>query len=70
MEVRVGGVDGKVQTVAMDNGRGRLALPAGETYTLDPASRLLRALPHIVEYQQDAAARRKAAEEAAKAKSR
>ena len=70
VEVRVGGVDGKVQTVAMDNGRGRLALPAGETYTLDPASRLLRALPHIVEYQQDAAARRKAAEEAAKAKSR
>lgn len=70
VEVRVGGVDGKVQTVAMDNGRGRLALRAGETYTLDPASRLLRALPHIVEYQQDAAARRKAAEEAAKAKSR
>lgn len=70
VEVRVGGVDGKVQTVAMDNGRGRLALPVGEPYTLDPASRLLRALPHIVEYQQDAEARRKAAAEAAKAKSR
>ncbi len=64
VEVRVGGVDGKVRTVSMADGHGRVEVPAGETFTLDPASKLLRALPHIDAFQKDAEARRKAAEAA------
>ena len=64
VEVRV---DGRVHTLAMKGGQGRVDLPAHATYTLDPHSKLLRALPHIVEYQQQmdeqakAAAKKKAA---------
>jgi len=49
VEVRV---DGRVRTLAMKGGEGRVDLPANATYTLDPRSKVLRALPHIVEYQQ------------------
>ena len=61
VQVRVGGVDGEIRTVPMTDGQGRVALAAGETFTLDPQSRLLRALPHIDAFQRDAEARRKAA---------
>lgn len=53
VQVRVGGNGGPVRTLAMQDGRGRVELPAGETYTLDPDSKVLRALPHLVEYQRD-----------------
>jgi aminopeptidase N len=66
VEVRVGGNDGAVQRVAMTGGQGHLALPAGETYTLDPDSKLLRQLAHIDAFQRDAEARRRAAENAKK----
>lgn len=64
VEVRVGGNGGEVRRVDMANGAAHLALPAGETYTLDPASKLLRQLPHIDAFQRDAEARRRAAESA------
>ena len=51
----------------MSGGRGHVDLAAGETWTLDPHSRVLRELPHIVEFQKDVAARAKAAAEKAKA---
>jgi len=66
VEVRVGGNDGVVRTLAMTGGAGHLALPAGETYTLDPNSKLLRQLPHIDAFRRDAEERRKAAEAAKK----
>jgi aminopeptidase N len=53
VEVRVGD---RVDTVAMTDGQGSVALPARASYTLDPNSKLLRALPHIVEYQQQLSA--------------
>ncbi len=49
VEVRV---DGRVHTLAMKDGQGRVDLPANATYTLDPRSKVLRALPHIVAFQQ------------------
>jgi len=64
VQVRVGRRDVEV---AMAGGRGHVDLAAGETYTLDPHSKVLRALPHIVEFQEDAAARAKAAAEKARA---
>jgi hypothetical protein len=64
VQVRVGAT---VVDVPMTGGSGRIALPAGASYTLDPHSRVLRALPHIVEFQQDTAARAKAAADKAKA---
>ncbi len=60
-------VDATLVDVPMTGGSGRIALPAGASYTLDPHSRVLRALPHIVEFQQDTAARAKAAADKAKA---
>lgn len=59
VEVRIGGVDGAVHTLAMAAGSDGIALPEGETYTLDPHSKLLRALPHVVEFQEDRKAREK-----------
>ena len=64
VQVRVGD---RIVDVAMKDGRGRVALPAGASYTLDPHSRVLRDLPHIAEFQQDTADRAKAAAEKAKA---
>ncbi|MDB5933116.1 MAG: peptidase [Massilia sp.] len=48
VEVRVGS---KVETVAMTDGQGSLALPDGATWTLDPHSKLLRRARHIEEFQ-------------------
>lgn len=48
VEVRVGS---KVETVAMVDGKGEIALPAGATWTLDPHSKLLRRAKHIEEFQ-------------------
>ncbi|HRO32599.1 MAG TPA: M1 family metallopeptidase [Brevundimonas sp.] len=57
-------VDGQVQTLAMEGGRGELTAPAGAHILLDPRNRVLRRLAHIEEFQerqrQDAAARRAA----------
>ena len=67
VDVRVGGNDGAVHTLPMRDGSGRIALPAGTHYTLDPQSKLLRELPHIGEFQRDVKARmeaKKAKEEA------
>jgi len=58
VQVRAGD---RVVDVPMTEGRGRIPLAAGESFTLDPHSRVLRELPHIAEYQEDAAARAKAA---------
>jgi len=65
VEVRIGGGDGRVAAVPMDGGQGHVELPAGTHYTLDPHSKLLRDLPHIDAYREDAAARKKAAAEKA-----
>ena len=51
----------------MADGRGRVDLPPGASYTLDPHSRVLRELPHIAEFQKDVADRAKTAAEKAKA---
>ena len=64
VQVRVGD---RIVDVAMTGGMGRVDLPAGATYTLDPHSRVLRDLPHIAEFQKDTAERAKAAMEKAKA---
>ncbi len=64
VQVRVGERD---VDVAMIGGRGHVDLPAGASYTLDPHSKVLRELPHIVEFQKDTAERAKAAAEKAKA---
>ena len=64
VQVRVGD---KVVDVAMTGGRGRVDLPAGASFTLDPHSRVLRELPHIAEFQKDVADRAKAAADKAKA---
>ena len=66
VQVRVGD---RIVDVAMTGGVGRVDLPAGATYTLDPHSRVLRDLPHIAEFQKDTAERAKAAMEKAKAES-
>ena len=62
VDVRVGGVDGDVVTVAMTGGTGHVDLPDDAVYTLDPHSRVLRALPHIATFQQDKLQRAKQAE--------
>ena len=62
VDVRVGGVDGDVVTVAMTGGTGHVDLPDDAVYTLDPHSRVLRALPHIVAFQQDKLQRAKKAD--------
>ena len=64
VQVRVGD---RVIDVSMTDGRGRVDLPEGASYTLDPHSRVLRELPHIAEFQKDVADRAKAAAEKAKA---
>ena len=64
VQVRVGD---KVVDVAMTDGHGRVPLPADASYTLDPHSKVLRALPQIVEFQKDAMERARAAAEKAKA---
>ena len=66
VQVRVGN---RVVDVPMIGGIGRVELPPGATYTLDPHSRVLREMPHIAEFQKDAAERAKAAAEKAKAES-
>ncbi len=48
VEVRVGN---KIETVAMQDGTGSVALPAGATWTLDPHSKVLRRLEHIEAFQ-------------------
>ena len=64
VEVRVGD---KVETVAMANGQGSLKIADDQSFTLDPHSKVLRALPHIDAFQLDRderekeAARKKAA---------
>ncbi len=58
VEVRV---DGRDRTVAMKDGGGRIDLPAGAVYTIDPHSKVLRALPYMEEFKADKAAREKAA---------
>ena len=57
VEVRV---DGRVHTLDMADGSGRIELPVHATYTLDPGSKVLRELPHIVDYQQQLSAQAKA----------
>ncbi len=54
VEVRVGD---HVERVAMRGGHGSVRIRDGESYTLDPHSRVLRALPHIPEFQADKKAR-------------
>ena len=58
VQVRAGD---RVVEVPMTDGRGRITLAAGESFTLDPHSKVLRELLHMAEYQKDAAARAKAA---------
>ena len=65
VDIRIGGLDGRVVTVPMTAGQGSVELPPGMHYTLDPHSKLLRHLPHIEAYRVDAKAR---AEAKAKAK--
>ncbi len=60
VQVRVGK---RIVEVPMADGRGRIALNAGESFTLDPHSKVLRALPHVVDYQRDASERAKASTE-------
>jgi len=57
VEVRVGQ---RVVTVPMTDGRGGVALGAGETWTLDPHSKILRREERIERFQQYQAAQRKA----------
>ena len=64
VQVRAGD---KLVDVPMTEGRGHVDLPANASYTLDPHSKVLRELPHIVAFQKDAAERAKAAAEKAKA---
>jgi aminopeptidase N len=64
VQVRVGQ---RIVDVPMNDGHGRVDLPAGASYTLDPHSRVLRELPHIAEFQKDTAEQAKAAAEKAKA---
>jgi len=64
VEVRIGPNSGRTVTVPMADGQGHVDLPAGEVYTLDPQSKLLREEPRFPAAVADAAAR-KAAEKAA-----
>jgi aminopeptidase N len=58
VEVRVGR---RVITVPMENGRGSVDLPAGETWTIDPHSKILRREERIEQFQQYQKAQRKPA---------
>ena len=51
----------RVVDVPMADGSGHVALAAGESFTLDPHSRVLRDLPYMADYQKDMAERAKAA---------
>jgi hypothetical protein len=62
VEVRMGR---KVETVAMVDGKGEIALPAGASWTLDPHSKLLRRAKHIEEFQAYEEERKKKKEKAA-----
>ena len=66
VQVRVGDT---LVNVAMTGGRGRVAVPKGASVTLDPASKVLRELPHMAAFHKDRAERAKAAEGRAKAAS-
>jgi aminopeptidase N len=65
VEVRIGGNDGRTVTVPMADGRGHVDLPAGELYTLDPQSKLLREEPRFAAAQKDATERKAAADKQA-----
>lgn len=54
VQVRAGD---KLVDVPMRDGQGKVALPAGASYTLDPHSKVLRDLPQIVAFQADKKAR-------------
>ncbi|KFN42825.1 M1 family metallopeptidase [Arenimonas oryziterrae] len=60
-------VDGRVQTLTMADGRGRVALSAHSVYTLDPHSKVLRQEDYIDVYQRFEAERMKAMAERAAA---
>lgn len=62
VEVRVGGVDGEVRVVSMATGSDSIALPMDAAWTLDPHSKLLRELPHLVEFHEDRKARAQASQ--------
>ena len=59
LQVRVGPPGGEVVEVAMTGGRGHVALSGGEVFTVDPASKVLRAMPHVERYRADREARAK-----------
>lgn len=54
VEARVGG---RLERLEMRDGSGSVRIGEGESYTLDPHSKVLRALPHIAEFQADRKAR-------------
>lgn len=54
VQVRVGD---RIVDVAMKNGEGSVRVPDGASYTLDPHSKVLRALPQIEAFQADKKAR-------------
>ena len=56
VEVRVGE---RVETLAMTDGRGSIAIPDGATFTIDPGSKILRYLPHIEAFQKYEAQQRR-----------
>lgn len=58
VQVRVGD---HVVDVPMAGGRGAVTIAAGESYTIDPHSRVLRDLPWMADYQRDMAERARAA---------
>ena len=64
VQVRVGN---EVKTLAMADGAGSVPIAAGQSFTLDPHSKVLRELPHIVAFQKDLEARAKAEEAKKKA---
>jgi aminopeptidase N len=63
VQVRVGD---RVVDVAMTGGAGEVGIADGDSYTLDPQSRVLRELPQIADFQRDTAERAKAAAAARK----
>jgi aminopeptidase N len=60
-------IDGRVQTLAMTDGRGELTAAPGAHVLLDPRNRVLRRLPHVEQFQdwQKAEAERRRAAQAA-----
>ncbi|MTW11095.1 M1 family peptidase [Pseudoduganella eburnea] len=58
IEVRVGD---RIERLDMADGKGELKVPAGELYTIDPRSRVLRQEAHIDEWQADEKERKKKA---------